>query len=125
MNPSPASPRVSCGSPKAKVFVKSITKCLRTRTDGARWRSSSWRWRDGRMIAYASLGGVWIAPAGGGAPKRLTSAAPGVGDPRRVSDYAPQWRPKGKWILFETGRRGHNNLMVVSEDGLSNNYLTD
>src|SRR6266851_3812683 len=79
---------------------------------------------DGRMLAYASQGGIWIGPAAGGAPKRLTSAAPGGGDPRQAADRLPQWSPKGKWILFETGRRGHNNLMVVSEDGVVNSYLT-
>ena len=50
--------------------------------------------------------------------------SPGPGDPRQAADRAPQWSPKGRWILFETGRRGHNNLMVVSEDGMVTDYLT-
>src|SRR5258706_1164836 len=79
---------------------------------------------DGRLLAYASQGSIWIVPAAGGVPKRLTSAAAGGGDPRQAADRLPQWSPKGKWILFETGRRGHNNLMVVSDDGIVNNYLT-
>jgi len=79
---------------------------------------------DGRMLAYASQGGIWVVPSAGGTPKRLTNAAAGPGDPRQSSDRAPQWSPKGHWILFETGRRGHDNLMVVSEDGMVNDFLT-
>lgn len=79
---------------------------------------------DGRTIAFASQGGIWVVAAAGGAPRRLTQAAPGPGDPRQASDRAPQYSPKGRWILFETGRRGHNNLMVVSDDGMVNDYLT-
>src|ERR1700722_17376869 len=73
---------------------------------------------DGRAIAFASQGGIWTVSVTGGAPKRLTNAVPGGGDPRSASDRAPQWSPKGKWILFETGRTGPASLMVVSEDGM-------
>jgi dipeptidyl aminopeptidase/acylaminoacyl peptidase len=79
---------------------------------------------DGRMIAFASQGDIWTVPVAGGAPRRLTNAVPGPGDPRSASDRAPQWSPKGKWILFETGRRGRDSLMVVSDDGMTNGYLT-
>jgi len=79
---------------------------------------------DGRMIAFASQGGIWVVPAAGGAPRRLTNAASGPGDPRQASDRQPLYSPKGRWILFETGRRGHNNLMVVSEDGMVTDFLT-
>lgn len=80
---------------------------------------------DGHNIAYASQGGIWVVAASGGTPRRLTNAAPGPGDPRQASDRAPQYSPKGRWILFETGRRGHNNMMVVSDDGISTNYITE
>lgn len=79
---------------------------------------------DGRAIAFASAGGIWTVSTQGGAPRRLTNATPGGGDPRSASDRAPQWSPKGKWILFETGRRGHDSLMVVSDDGMVNAYLS-
>jgi len=65
-----------------------------------------------------------VVPASGGTPRRITNAANGPGDPRQASDRQPQWSPKGRWILFETGRRGHNNMMVVSEDGMATDYLT-
>jgi dipeptidyl aminopeptidase/acylaminoacyl peptidase len=79
---------------------------------------------DGRSIAFASQGGIWTVSTSGGAPRRLTNATPGGGDPRSASDRAPQWSPKGKWILFETGRRGRDSLMVVSDDGMVNAYLS-
>lgn len=79
---------------------------------------------DGKMLAYASQGGIWVVDVRGGEPTRLTNAPPGTGDPRGASDRQPQWSPKGNWILFETGRRGNNDLMVVSADGLTSSYLT-
>ena len=79
---------------------------------------------DSRAIAYASQGSIWTVAVDGGPPKRLTHAYPGEGDPRQASDRAPQWSPKGRWILFQTGRRGHEDLVVISEDGRTESYLT-
>jgi dipeptidyl aminopeptidase/acylaminoacyl peptidase len=79
---------------------------------------------DGRSIAYASQGGIWVVSTAGGPPRRLTNSAPGPGDPRQAGDRQPQYSPKGRWILFESGRRGHNNLMVVSDDGKATDFLT-
>src|SRR5258708_6867021 len=94
-----------------------------TTTAGAK-AGLSWS-PDGRILAYASQGGIWSVPASGGAPRRLTNAAAaGGGDPRTAADRQPQWSPKGKWILFETGRRGRESLMVVSDDGMVNAFLT-
>jgi dipeptidyl aminopeptidase/acylaminoacyl peptidase len=79
---------------------------------------------DGRAIAYGSQGSIWTVSVEGGAPKRLTHAYPGEGDPRQAADRTPQWSPKGGWILFQTGRRGHEDLIVVSADGRSESYIT-
>ena len=79
---------------------------------------------DGKFIAFASQGSIWTVAVTGGQPRRLTRSLPGEGDPRQSSDRDPHWSPKGGWILFETGRRGHGDLAVVSEDGLSENILT-
>ncbi len=80
---------------------------------------------DSRYIAYASQGSIWTVSVDGGQPKRLTHAYPAAGgDPRQAADMMPQWSPKGRWILFQTGRRGHEDLVVVSEDGRAEVILT-
>lgn len=65
-----------------------------------------------------------MVPAAGGSPHRLTDAPAGAGDPRQATDRAPLWSPKGRWILFQSGRRGTNSLLVVSEDGNVTSFLT-
>jgi Tol biopolymer transport system component len=79
---------------------------------------------DGRELAYASQGSIWVVAASGGEPRRLTNGSAGSGDPRRASDRKPLWSPKGRWILFESGRRGTDGLAVVSSHGESTNVLT-
>jgi len=93
-----------------------------TTTQGGK---SSLDWSpDGRMITYAGGGNIWVVPASGGSPRQLTNAPPGPGDPRQATDRSPQYSPKGKWILFETGRRGNADLMAVSDEGVTTSYLT-
>ncbi len=72
---------------------------------------------DGKRLAFASQGSIWTVSAEGGSPQRLTSAPPGGGDPRQATDRDPRWSPDGHWILFTSGRRGNNSLLVVSADG--------
>jgi dipeptidyl aminopeptidase/acylaminoacyl peptidase len=79
---------------------------------------------DGKELAFVCQGGIWVVPIAGGSPRRLTNASPGGGDPRQATDRAPEWSPKGRWILFQSGRRGYNSLLVVSSDGESTNFLT-
>lgn len=80
---------------------------------------------DSRYIAYASQGSIWTVPAEGGRPNRLTHAYPASsGDPRQAADRSPQWSPKGRWILYQTGRRGHEDLVIVSDDGRTEYFLT-
>jgi len=78
---------------------------------------------DGKRLAFICQGSVWVVPAAGGQPKRLTGGPIGPGDPHVSADRAPRWSPSGKWILFQSGRHGQNDLYVVSGDGRSISYL--
>jgi dipeptidyl aminopeptidase/acylaminoacyl peptidase len=79
---------------------------------------------DGKHIAYASQGSIWTVSSGGGSPHRLTNTPAGGGDPRQATDRTPRWSPDGRWILFQSGRRGVNSLLVVSTDGSTTSFLT-
>lgn len=78
---------------------------------------------DGKKMAYVSQGAVWVLAAGATEAKKLTEGKSGPGDPRGATDHFPRWSPSGKWILFETGRSGQNELYVVSEDGKTTDFL--
>jgi dipeptidyl aminopeptidase/acylaminoacyl peptidase len=77
----------------------------------------------GSKIAYISEGQVWVVAVAGGDPLELTHDPTGPGDPRGATDHHPQWNPNGRWILYESGRKGFNELYVVSQDGSTTNLL--
>lgn len=93
-----------------------------TSTDGNK-SGVSWS-PDGKELAFVSQGSIWVVSVSGGVPHRLTNTPPGPGDPRQAGDREPLWSPKGRWILFQSGRRGTGSLLVVSSDGESTNFLT-
>jgi len=78
---------------------------------------------DGTHIAYLSAGQVWVVSTAGGDELQLTHDVKGPGDPRGATDHNPQWNPNGKWILYDTGTKGYNELYVVSQDGKVKNWL--
>jgi dipeptidyl aminopeptidase/acylaminoacyl peptidase len=78
---------------------------------------------DSRHIAYASENQIWVVAVAGGTPLQLTHDWVGPGDPRGAVDGHIQWNPKGKWILFESGKKGFNELYVASEDGKGPNLI--
>ena len=78
---------------------------------------------DGKKLAYVSRGAIWVVEAGASEAKQLTEGKAGPGDPRGAADHFPRWNPDGKWILFESGRNGQNELYVVSEEGRVTNFL--
>lgn len=92
-----------------------------TTTSGAK-SEVSWS-PDSSKLAYVSQGDIWVVSATGGKPTQLTDGPVGPGDPRGATDHLPKWNPKGKWILYESGRKGWNELWIVSEDGKTKNDL--
>jgi dipeptidyl aminopeptidase/acylaminoacyl peptidase len=78
---------------------------------------------DGTTIAFVSAGSIWTVSAGGGSPTRLTDGRGGGGDPRSAADRQPAWSPNGQWILYESGRRGNSDLLLISRDGLTSQFL--
>jgi dipeptidyl aminopeptidase/acylaminoacyl peptidase len=78
---------------------------------------------DSKALAFTSHDSVWVMRTSTGKPVQITYAAVGAGDPRGAGDRWPKWNHDGKWILFQSGRHGHNELWVISADGKTTNYL--
>lgn len=85
--------------------------CQAERIQGIAWSP------DGSRLALAAYQGtypggdweLWVVPAQGGVPARLTH------DPG--DDLSPAWSPDGRWILFESDRTGVRDLWLTSVDG--------
>ncbi|MBY0230608.1 MAG: S9 family peptidase [Gemmataceae bacterium] len=81
---------------------------------------------DGKWVAYSvatvdlekngSTSALWIAPAGEGEAKQLTT-----GDKK---DGRPRWSPDGKRLLFQSNRSGSQQLWVIEVDGGEARQLT-
>ena len=82
----------------------------------------SWS-HDGKELAYISGGDVWTVSVADGTQHRLTHDPAGPGDPRGASDHHPLWNPNGHWILYQSGRKGFNELYIVSSDGKQEQFL--
>lgn len=72
---------------------------------------------DSEHVAYVKDGQVWVVRVDGGDPFQLTHDPKGPGDPRGATDGHLQWNPKGRWILFESGTKGYNEIYVVDQNG--------
>jgi Tol biopolymer transport system component len=65
---------------------------------------------DGQRVAFdvygtATASSIWISPAGGGAPLKLTREG--------AAESAPEWSPDGQSIVCNYGERGVVGLAVV------------
>lgn len=72
------------------------------------------RWSpDGRWIAYTVRGAetrasIWLVPADGGAPRRVTDDG--------ENDWGGAWSPDGRFLYFSSDRGGSMNLWRVAID---------
>jgi dipeptidyl aminopeptidase/acylaminoacyl peptidase len=109
---------------KGQVALQPVTggpSHLVTSTIGSK-SEVSWS-PDSKKLAFVSKGSIWVVSASSGEPLQITDGIAGPGDPRGAADHLPKWNPKGKWILYESGRTGSNELWVVTEDGKAKNDL--
>ena len=81
---------------------------------------------DGKWVAYVATdvdkaanktdSDIWLVPADGGTPRRLT------GSPKH--DRHPTWSPDSQWIAFESNRGGDFQVWVIPSDGGEARKLT-
>jgi dipeptidyl aminopeptidase/acylaminoacyl peptidase len=81
---------------------------------------------DGRRVAYvvtevdkaenSTNSDIWLVPAEGGAPRKLTNS------PKH--DRHPRWSPDGKWVAFESNRSGKFQIYLIPADGGEAKELT-
>jgi len=71
---------------------------------------------DGKNLAFAYRGDIWLAPASGGRAIPLTSHV--------ELDESPVWSPDGTQIAFASNRNGSNDVYIISLDGGTPRRLT-
>src|ERR1041384_2682477 len=59
---------------------------------------------------------LWLVPAAGGEPRRMTTS------PKH--DRHPTWSPDGKWLAFESNRDGDFQIYVIPTEGGEARKLT-
>ena len=64
---------------------------------------------DGSQLAFSWRGDIWVAPAAGGAARRLTV--------HEAYDAHPRWSPDGAEIAFTSDRFGNDDVFVVPAAG--------
>ena len=64
---------------------------------------------NGKRLAFAYRGDIWIAPSEGGRATALTSHV--------EADAYPVFSPDGQWVAFSSRRNGGWDIFVVPADG--------
>jgi len=64
---------------------------------------------DGRTICYSDARNLWVVPADGGPPRRLTDA--------NALDFEPVWSRDGRYVVFSSFREGTQALWRVPAEG--------
>ena len=113
------------GLVESKLCVVSvITGEVRTLTDSEQYMNLAWS-PDGSMLAYLGMknqgkgfdpdeleGDLYVIPAAGGAPKRITNSP--------ENEMKTAWTPDGKHITFEI----HGEMWIASVDGKNPRQIT-
>ena len=113
------------GIGESKLCVVSvITGEVRTLTDSELYMNLAWS-PDGTMLAYLGMknqgkgfdpdeleGDLYVIPAAGGAPKRITNTP--------ENEMKTAWTPDGKHITFEI----HGEMWIASVDGKNPRQIT-
>ena len=106
------------------VQTRKVRRLTRQRSAHDRVGLLAWS-PDGDMIAYSGgTGGwedkayddIWVVPATGGVPRRLTDSF--------EDDWDPSWSPDGRRIAFDRQDDGYNWIYVVNADGTGLRRLT-
>ncbi|QDM40758.1 amidohydrolase family protein [Altererythrobacter sp. TH136] len=71
---------------------------------------------DGRTLAFAILGDIYVLGANGGRARAITHGLP--------VDTQPAFSPDGRWIAFLSDRSGAENLWVMRPDGKDARQVT-
>jgi Tol biopolymer transport system component len=73
--------------------------------------------KDGRRIAYHKSYQVYVADADGSNARRIATGQP--------FNFAPQWSPDGRYLLFVAGEHENCHPHVVRADGIGLRKLAD
>jgi dipeptidyl aminopeptidase/acylaminoacyl peptidase len=71
----------------------------------------------GRRLAFAAKGQIWVMQADGVAPRQLTSSY-------LASDGDPAWSPRGDAVVYASGPAGARDVFAIGADGEGLRRLT-
>lgn len=71
---------------------------------------------DGKQIAFAYRGDIWVVSSGGGRANQITNHV-------ELEDF-PVWSPDGKWIAYNSNRYGNSDIFISPAEGGKSQRLT-
>lgn len=74
------------------------------------WTDGAPRWSpDGEWLAYTTGGHVWVLPASGGLPRKISDFT--------TSAYSPVWMPDSNRLIVTTERDGREQMLLTDREG--------